>query len=479
MKNFKYIKLIFLCVFLINLFFARAIFAAEKLPNFVDLVKENSPMVVNISTTKKINKNTYSAQKGMPPNFKGMPKEFQFFFFGPNGQDGNTDDHDATPEEREDALGSGFIISDDGYVVTNFHVIDGADKVYVKLYDRRKLEAKVIGSDKRTDIALLKIDAKKLPYAKIGDSDAAEVGEWVVAIGEPFGLDYTATKGIISAKGRFLPSDPYVSFLQTDVSINPGNSGGPLFNLEGKVIGINAQIYSRSGGSVGLSFSIPINTAMKVVEQIKEKKKFSRGFLGVNIQTVTPELASSFKMDKPMGALVANVDEDGPAKKADIMPGDIILSFDGKDIIKSSDLPPVVGITKVGKTVEVEVLREGKKKILKVKVGDYDKSASSDSVVSDGGSIYNSRFGVEFANMNASQLEKKNLEYGVIVTKVKNSFASQAGIKSGDVIVAFDFKKVKSAKSLNKNIKAVKKDKRVTVRIIRGAKSMFLSMLIK
>src|SRR5690606_16325520 len=267
------------------------------------------------------------------------------------------------------SLGSGFIISKDGYILTNNHVIQNADEIIVRLNDRRTLEAKLIGADETTDLALLKVEAKDLPTVRLGNSDALEVGEWVVAIGSPFGFDYSVTAGIVSAKGRSLPNDNYVPFIQTDVAINPGNSGGPLFNLDGKVVGINSQIYTRSGGFMGVSFAIPINVAMEVSEQLKDKGRVSRGWLGVVIQEVNKELAESFGLEKAAGALVAQIVPGSPADSADLQNGDIITHFNGKPILMSSDLPHQVGRVKPGSKVSMDVVRNGKRRKVSVTIG--------------------------------------------------------------------------------------------------------------
>ena len=317
---------------------------ALQLPGFTELIKETAPAVVNISTTQKV-------QSGMPELPEGFeipdfPEDSPFgelfkYFFEHGGSGG------VEPDMRDaKSLGSGSIISEDGYIMTNYHVIKDADEIIVRLNDHRELRAEVIGADQRSDIALVKIDASDLPVVKIGKSADLEVGEWVLAIGSPFGFDYSATAGIVSAKGRSLPKENYVPFIQTDVAINPGNSGGPLFNQDGEVVGVNSQIYSRTGGYMGLSFAIPIEVAMDVAEQLKTKGRVTRGWLGVLIQDVTHDLAESFGMDHPRGALVAKVLPDSPARAAGLQAGDVIVNFDGKDIRGSSSLPPIVGSTR-------------------------------------------------------------------------------------------------------------------------------------
>ena len=333
---------------------------ASSLPDFTKLVEENSAAVVNISTKQK--------RSLRHPSIKGfempdLPEDspfndlFRRFFGEGNGGEGHERQYDSR------SLGSGFFISEDGYLLTNHHVAVDADEILVRLSDRREFVAEVVGTDKRSDIALLKIDADNLPVVKVGGSTDLKVGEWVLAIGSPFGFDHSVTQGIVSAKGRSLPSDSYVPFIQTDVAINPGNSGGPLFNLDGQVVGVNSQIYSRTGGFMGLSFAIPIEMAMDVAEQLKTRGHVTRGWLGVLIQDVTRQLAESFGMDTPHGALVAKVLEGSPAEKAGIRVGDIIVSFDGKRIGNSSVLPPLVGATRIGRKVELKVIREGRRPV--------------------------------------------------------------------------------------------------------------------
>ncbi|MGH8671472.1 MAG: Do family serine endopeptidase, partial [Burkholderiales bacterium] len=327
---------------------------AAELPDFTGLVDREGLKVVNVSTTQTL------VRSPMLPQMPNLPEDHPFydFFkrFGPP---------QLAPREFEaKSLGSGFIISNDGYILTNAHVVMAADDITVRLTDKREFKAKVIGADKRTDVALLKIEAKGLPMVTMGNPDRLKVGEWVVAIGSPFGFESSVTAGIVSAKGRALPSDSYVPFIQTDVAINPGNSGGPLFNLSGEVVGINSQIYSRTGGFMGLSFAIPIDVAMGVADQLRTSGKVSHGWLGVMIQDVTEDLADSFGLNEARGALIAKVDTDSPADKSGLKPGDVILSFAGKPVQTSADLPRIVGNTKPGEQVAVTLWRDGASKIL-------------------------------------------------------------------------------------------------------------------
>src|SRR5215208_3378810 len=350
--------------------------AQRDLPDFTRLVEDQGNAVVNISTTQAVRR------AGALPQVPGMEDEevLEFFrrFIPRQPGPGQGPGPGARPESR--SLGSGFIISQDGYVLTNAHVVDGADEITVKFTDKREFKAKVIGADRRTDLALLKIDATGLPAVRFGDPAKLKVGEWVVAIGSPFGFENTVTAGIVSAKGRSLPQENFVPFIQTDVAINPGNSGGPLFNMRGEVVGINSQIYSRTGGFMGLSFAIPSDVALDVQKQLKEKGRVSRGRIGVVIQEVTRDLATSFGLDRARGALVNSVEKGSPADKAGVEATDIITAFDGKQVEGSSDLPRIVGSTRPGSNATVEVWRKGTKRNLTLTVGELqeDRVASSD-----------------------------------------------------------------------------------------------------
>lgn len=442
------------------------------LPDFSRLVAETNQSVVNISTTKVI-------QRQVNPEFRGMPEDMLRQFFGlPQLREGPGRAPSEPKKEEAHSLGSGFIISDDGYILTNNHVIDGADEIVVRMRDRKELVAKVIGTDPRTDVALIKIDAKNLPTAKIGKSSELKVGQWVLAIGEPFGLDYTATHGIISALGRSLPEDTYVPFIQSDVSINPGNSGGPLFNLNGEVVGINSQIYSKTGGSMGLSFSIPIDIAMNVVNQLKSEGKVSRGYLGVQIQEVTNDLAKSFGLPKPQGALIGQTYPGTAAEKAGIQAGDIVLEFNGKPIKKSADLPPIVGMSPINKKLNVKVLRNGKVKYFTVKLASLDE-AGEVAANSQGPSYSDNRLGALVKELDKNTLESLNLPFGVVVTKVLGGAAEKAGLRKGDVIVTIDFKPVKSAAVLKRIMKKLPKERSLPVRIVRNKRSLFLPLILE
>ena len=376
-------------------------------------------------------------------------------------------------------MGSGFIISSDGYVLTNAHVINEADEVIVKLADKREFKAKIIGADKRTDVALLKIDATGLPKVMIGDSAKLKVGEWVAAIGSPFGLENTMTAGIVSAKGRALPQENFVPFIQTDVAINPGNSGGPLFNLAGEVVGINSQIYSRSGGSMGLSFAIPIDVAIDVSNQLKANGKITRGWLGIAIQEITKELAESFSMKNTNGALVAGVEKNGPADKGGLEAGDVITKFDGKPIGVSSDLPRVVGSTKPGKIAAVEILRKGSAKTLNIGVGEMPSDGSETATPSTkpNGKVEANKIGLTLKELTVQQKKKLNGKNGLLVVESVGA-AAQAGIRRGDVILGLNNSESQSVEQFNKQINAVAAGKTVAVLVQRGEATLYVPIKV-
>ncbi|MDP2132257.1 MAG: Do family serine endopeptidase, partial [Sulfuritalea sp.] len=391
---------------------------ARDLPDFTELVEKQGATVVNISTTQVIKGRRGGPQ--FPFDGDDAAQELLRRFFP-----GQIPNHPGVPQEfKNRSLGSGFIVSADGHILTNAHVVDGADEVLVKLTDKREFKAKVLGADKRTDVALIKIEASNLPVARLGDSTRLKVGEWVVAIGSPFGFENTVTAGIVSAKGRSLAHENYVPFIQTDVAINPGNSGGPLFNMKGEVIGINSQIYSRSGGSMGLSFAIPIDLAIDIQNQLKSKGKVSRGRLGIGIQEVSKELAESFNLGKAQGALVASVEKGSAADKAGIEVGDIILKFDGKVVAESSDLPRMVGSTRPGSKSVVQVWRKGAARDLGVTVGELADEEEKTRIAGRGGKPAESqpanRLGLVLAVPTAEQKRSLGIQHGLIVEDVKN-----------------------------------------------------------
>ncbi|WP_445370480.1 DegQ family serine endoprotease [Methylomonas sp. HW2-6] len=445
-----------------------------QLPDFTEMVKTNGDAVVNISTTQKATDSQAGADpqqmpQDMPPE---MEEFFRHFFQGPG--------RGYTPRETN-SLGSGFVISRDGYILTNHHVVNNASEIVVKLKDRRELIAKLIGSDESTDVALLKVDAKDLPVVEIGAPDQLQVGEWVLAIGTPFGFDQSVTAGIVSAKGRSLPDGNYVPFIQTDVAINPGNSGGPLFNMQGKVVGINSQIYSRSGGYMGLSFAIPIDVAMNVVDQIKSKGKVSRGWLGVQIQDVTRQLAESFGMDRPHGALVSKVIPGGPAEKAGIQIGDIIVEFNGQVIETSGELPPRVGMTPVDEKAKVKIIRQGDKQDITVKIGllpaQQSMAAAGPSAAPE---TAVNRLGLAVADLTAEQRQQLQVEKnGVLVQKVGKGIALDAGIQPGDVILRIQNTVVRDAAEFNSIVAKLPVEKSIALLVQRNGSPVFLAFKIE
>ena len=453
-------------VLFISLFsFASFSSANRGLPDFTDLVDEYGPAVVNISTIQKKTSKKDEMRRRMPEFPEGSPfgEWFKHFFDEEGGGQGGEGFNGHDPKAQ--SLGSGFVISDDGYILTNNHVIEDADKIIVRLSDRRELDAELIGKDKRSDLAVLKIKADDLPVVKLGNSNKLRPGEWVLAIGSPFGFDYSVTAGIVSAKGRSLPRENYVPFIQTDVAINPGNSGGPLFNLDGEVIGINSQIYSRTGGYMGVSFAIPINIAMTVVEQLKENGEVKRGWLGVLIQDVTRDLAESFNMDKPHGALVARVLPDSPAEAAGFQVGDIVVQFNNQEINHSSDLPPMVGITPIDRKVPVDIIRNGKKTVLKVKIGELPKEDEVKVSAREPESSSADRIGLVVADISKQVREKMELggKGGVVVNDVKRGAASEAGIRKGDVIEIINNIEIKDADHFKEIVEDLPEGKAVPV----------------
>lgn len=459
------------CFFLIVLFNRNVL---ADLPDFTEMVKSNGVAVVNISTTQKAPPEAENAPEDMQLP-EGMPPEMEEFFKRfLNEQGGGYVPRDTT------SLGSGFIISQDGYVLTNHHVVKDADEIVVKFSDRRELLAKLIGSDARTDVALLKVEAKDLPVVTIGDANKLQVGAWVLAIGSPFGFEQSVTAGIVSAKGRSLPGGNYVPFIQTDVAINPGNSGGPLFNMEGKVVGINSQIYSRTGGFMGLSFAIPMDVVMNVVDQIKATGKASHGWLGVQIQDVTRELAETFGMKKPMGALVSKVVPGSPAEKADLQIGDIITEFNGQQIENSSDLPPMVGITPINDKAALKIIRQGETKTIEFKVGllpdEVDKLADAKAAPK----LPHNRLGINVIDLSDEQ--RKTLEVpknGVLVQDVAKGTAKDAGIQRGDVILRIQNDVIRDAADFEKTVKKLPAGKSIAVLVQRQGSPVFLALKVE
>jgi serine protease Do len=442
----------------------------RELPDFTRLVEEQGAAVVNISTTQ-------SPRRASGPQAPGMEDEEMLEFFrrfiprqpGPSPR----------PESR--SLGSGFIISADGYILTNAHVVDGADEIDVRLTDKREFKARVIGADKRTDVALIKIEAASLPIVRMGDPSRLKVGEWVVAIGSPFGFENTVTAGIVSAKGRSLPQENFVPFIQTDVAINPGNSGGPLFNMKGEVVGVNSQIYSRTGGFMGLSFAIPIDVALDVQQQLRDKGRVSRGRIGVVIQEVTRDLAVSFGLERARGALVNSVEKGSPADKAGVEATDIILRFDGKEVESSSDLPRIVGATRPGTRSAMDVWRKGATRTLNITVGELleDRVAAREAPKErkPGASAAN-RLGIVVSELSGEQKKERGLEHGLLVTDVRAD--ARAELRRGDILLKLvhngKHTELRSADQLNKLLAGLDKGAVITLQVRRGESTAFVTV---
>ncbi len=452
------------------LFFASlpAASAQGAVVDVADLVEKYGPAVVNISTTKIVQQR---AQGGFPVPEDDETLEFFRRFLPP----GAIPRGGPMREIPARGAGSGFIVSGDGYILTNAHVVQGVDEVTVKLIDKRKFTAKVIGYDTRTDVALIKINASNLPKVTIGDPGKLRVGEAVVAIGSPFGFENSVTSGIVSAKGRSLPSESYVPFIQTDVAVNPGNSGGPLFNLKGEVVGVNSQIYSRSGGYQGLSFAIPIDVAMEVANQLKTSGKVSRGWLGVAIQEVSADLAESFGLDRPRGALIAEVQEDSPAARAGLQASDVVLKFGGKPIESSGDLPRFVGSTKPGTKVAVQVWRKGAIHDIQVVTGEMP--AEDKLALGAGEQKSYMRGGLVLSELTAEQRKQLKIKSGLLVEEAAGD-ALRAGIREGDIILAVNNTEVRTVEQFRKLLNAVPAGKSAAILIRRGESSLYLPLRI-
>ena len=432
-----------------------------ELPSFVTLVKKEGPAVVNISTTKTVRQ----GGEGFPNLQEGDPF-FEFFrrFMPPPNQ----------REFQARSLGSGFIISQDGYVLTNAHVVADSDEVIVRLSTKREFKAKVVGADPRTDVALVKIDEKDLPIVSIGDPGKLEVGEWVAAIGAPFGFENSVTAGIVSAKGRSLPEENYVPYIQSDVALNPGNSGGPLFNMAGEVVGINSQIYSQTGGYMGLSFTIPIDIAMDIVKQLRTTGKVTRGRVGVQVQELTADLAASFGMKDANGALVAMVERNGPADKAGIMPGDVILSFDAKPVQNSADLARLVAATKPGTSVTLDVWRKGGSKSFRLTVEQAVPDRAAAKPRSEPDQAPANRAGLVVSELTPEQRRRLKIDSGLLVRGASGP-ALRAGIQAGDVVLAMNDTPVKTVAGFETQL-AQSTGKTVALLIKRGPDTLYLPL---
>lgn len=448
----------------------------RTLPDFAALAEQQGQVVVNISTTQIVKRR--AGAQGFPFPFDDDDPMADFFRrFIPRGQQPN-----APRESESHSLGSGFIISSDGYILTNAHVVDSADEVVVRLTDRREFNARVVGSDRRTDVAVIKIEATGLPAAKLGDPEKLRVGEWVAAIGSPFGFENSVTAGIVSAKGRSLPQENYVPFIQTDVAVNPGNSGGPLFNLNGEVVGINSQIYSRSGGFMGLSFAIPIDVAIDVQNQLRATGKVSRGRLGVVIQEVTRELAESFGLAKAEGAIVSSVEKESPAARAGIEAGDVVLRFDGKAVNRSADLPRLVAATRPGATVKVQIWRKGAPVELNLTVGELKEETATVQPrpkTAPKAEREATRLGLAVSELTAEQRSKLGVTGGLLIEDIRSN-AARADLRVGDIILALINKgvthEVRTLEQFNKLLEPFSKNANITLLVRREDQQVFITL---
>ena len=444
------------------------------LPNIAELVEDTSAAVVNVSVTKTVK--TQSRHSPFPGSPRGFPFDdfFNFPFEEPKQQ----------RERKISSGGSGFIISKDGYILTNHHVVADATEIVISLNDRREFKANLIGSDEKSDVALLKINTNEaLPYLSLGNSDEIRVGDWVVAIGSPYRLNFSVTAGIVSAKSRSIPDQgtSYIPFIQSDVAINPGNSGGPLFNLKGEVIGINAMIYSSGGGYMGISFTIPINYASEIIDQLKNNGVVSRGWLGVSVQEVTKDLADSFKLGNPRGALIGNVLKNSPAEKAGLKNGDVILSFNKQKIIYSGDLPLIVGRIKPDTTVDAVIFRSGIEKKMRVKVGVLEEITTENIIPATEDKI-DDLLGLKLVpvkELSSEKVEQLKVESGVFVEEVKDGPAKDAGIQVGDVITTMAFKEVSNLEDYNSILSELSTEDNLAVRIVRNGNGSFITIKLK
>ncbi len=443
---------------------------AVELPDFTGLAKQFGPAVVNISTSQ--NHSTKGRRHGF--SVPDLPEDSPLREFFRHFLDDNAPDDDIQAR----SLGSGFFISADGYILTNHHVVDGADEIIVRTTDRREFKAEVVGSDRRSDTALLKVDVDDASSVQIGSAKDLEVGEWVLAIGSPFGFDHSVTAGIVSAKGRSLPSENYVPFIQTDVAINPGNSGGPLIDLDGNVVGVNSQIYSRTGGFMGLSFAVPIDLAMNVVDQLRTKGRVSRGWLGVMIQDVTRELAETFAMRHPRGALVAQVMPSSPAEKAGVQLGDVIVAFNGQRVNASSSLPPLVGASPIDRPSDLKILREGKEMTLQVVIGELPEEGKTGGIGPLSRIQPTNALGLNVRDLSAEESEQLGLKHGsgVLVEEVVAGPAAGAGMRQGDVILMLNNQHVGSVDQFRGIVSDLPQGKSVAVLVQREGGRLFMAM---
>jgi len=468
MMNVNNLKYSFITAFLLVLSHMPLSVYAASYPDFTEIVEQNMPAVVIVNATRSTNPINNSNQFQTPP---GMPDEFNDLFKK------FFDERQNQPRKSQPSSGSGFILSSDGYIMTNHHVVVGANKITILTNDKTSYDAELIGSDKRSDLALLKINAKNLPVVKIASQDNVRLGEWVLAIGSPFGFNQTVTAGIVSGKQRKLAGDNYVPYIQTDVAINPGNSGGPLFNLSGEVIGVNAQIYSRTGGFMGVSFAIPSDTVNDVYYQLKTKGKVSRGWLGVYIQEIDDKLAKTFGLDKAKGALVSKILPNSPAEKARFKQGDVILKFNNTDINKSTDLPLVVGQSKVGKSFQVQILRN---KLIRNLSVTLEELPTDEKIASIGSRkvISNSISGISVRNLNPQDMKSLDIKTGVLVTSVDTNLNNNYDVKINDIITKINNTVIKDSDDFTKIMKKAKNNSYVNLLIYRQSSPLFIALKI-
>lgn len=455
----------FLAGLLLGAFASQA--TAQRLPEFTGLVKQVGPAVVSVEATRTAGargNGEAEMPEGLPPE---MEEFFRRFFGGP--------DRPRMPRDRTSA-GSGFILSQDGYVITNYHVVREADEVVVRLSDNREFEAEIVGTDEATDIALLKLGADGLPSVDLGDSDVLQAGEWVLAIGSPFGLEHTVTAGIVSAKSRTLPNQQYIPFIQTDVPINRGNSGGPLINMDGQIVGVNSQIFSSTGGYMGLSFSIPTTVVENVVRQLKDDGKVRRGWLGVQIQGVNSELAKVLGLERARGALISDVMEGSPAEQGGLEPRDVILRFNGRDIEDWRHLPSVVGLVMPGSEVPVEIARDGKRRELEIVVGELPADEIEPAADDGNGDDDEGRLGIVVGDLTEQQREELGVEGGVVVERVVSRAARRAGLQRGDVIVSMGNEPVQNAAGFRQQAQELEPGVPVALLVRRGEGSLFVAL---
>lgn len=451
--------------FLLALFLSAPLAAAPRaLPDFSQLVTRQATAVVNISVTRDPKRGGFAEETA--PREDGAAQDFTRPYWGRNA-----------PSIEESSLGSGFIISRDGYILTCAHVVENAREILVKLNDRREFSARLVGSDRRSDIALLKIEASGLPVITRGDANRLQVGEWVLAIGSPFGFDSSATAGIVSAKGRVLPNENYVSFIQTDVPINPGNSGGPLFNLNGEVVGVNSQIYSGTGNYMGVSFAIPIDAAMTIGAQLKSEGRVRRGWLGVSLQDVSRSLAGAYGLDKPRGALVADVLPKSPAAKSDLRPGDIVVEYEGKLIERSSDLPALVGLSMPGTHARFRIFRrdQGAQTVV-VTLGELKEELPERPAARKTRTETGFRYGLSLSEITSSQRNNLDIDHGASVNDVEDGLARDAGLRPGDVILEVDGKRVADVTGFHRLLAHVRPGRPAVLRVRRGMTTLFLAL---